>query len=43
MCGIVGVAIPEQLARTVDQASLIRMRDALMHRGPDESATAIAG
>jgi asparagine synthase (glutamine-hydrolysing) len=33
MCGIVGIVAPEPL----DEASLSSMRDALIHRGPDDS------
>ena len=43
MCGIVGIAIPERLSRTVDQALLVRMRDALTHRGPDGAGLMIEG
>lgn len=43
MCGIVGIAIPEHLARPVDQSSLIRMRDALVHRGPDDAGLMVEG
>ncbi len=39
MCGICGIAIPERLNRAVDAAALIRMRDALTHRGPDEAGS----
>lgn len=35
MCGICGIAIPEQSHRRVDEARLVAMRDALHHRGPD--------
>ncbi|HYW49607.1 MAG TPA: asparagine synthase (glutamine-hydrolyzing) [Gemmatimonadaceae bacterium] len=35
MCGICGIAIPERLQRPVDQARLARMRDSIVHRGPD--------
>ena len=35
MCGICGIVIPERLQRPVDQARLTRMRDTLVHRGPD--------
>jgi asparagine synthase (glutamine-hydrolysing) len=37
MCGICGIAIPDQSARCVDRAQLVRMRDTLTHRGPDEA------
>src|ERR1044071_1756325 len=37
MCGICGIAIPEKLNRHVDEATLVRMRDSLTHRGPDDA------
>ncbi|HJQ22776.1 MAG TPA: asparagine synthase (glutamine-hydrolyzing) [Blastocatellia bacterium] len=37
MCGICGIAIPEHAPRQVDAAALTRMRDTLMHRGPDDA------
>lgn len=37
MCGICGIAIPEKLNRAVDAAALVRMRDSLTHRGPDDA------
>jgi asparagine synthase (glutamine-hydrolysing) len=43
MCGIVGIAIPEPLGRAVDQASLIRMRESLTHRGPDGAGVMVDG
>ncbi|MES2523915.1 MAG: asparagine synthase (glutamine-hydrolyzing) [Gemmatimonadota bacterium] len=43
MCGICGVAIPSSVARAVDEAQLIRMRDTLVHRGPDGAGIAIDG
>jgi asparagine synthase (glutamine-hydrolysing) len=43
MCGICGIAIPEKLNRTVDEAALIRMRDSLAHRGPDDAGIFIDG
>lgn len=36
MCGICGVAIPTHLNRRVDEVGLVRMRDSLVHRGPDD-------
>src|ERR1700730_10026597 len=41
MCGICGIAIPEKLNRPVDAATLVRMRDSLMHRGPDDGGVFI--
>ena len=43
MCGICGIAIPEHLQRAVDQARLTRMRDTLVHRGPDGSGLFVDG
>ncbi|NUR35984.1 MAG: asparagine synthase (glutamine-hydrolyzing) [Gemmatimonadaceae bacterium] len=43
MCGIVGLAIPDRLGRAVDQAALLRMRDALTHRGPDDAGVMVDG
>jgi asparagine synthase (glutamine-hydrolysing) len=43
MCGIVGIAIPEHAGRAVDQASLVRMRESLTHRGPDGAGVMIDG
>ena len=37
MCGICGIAIPRQLNRSVDGSVLIRMRDIITHRGPDDA------
>jgi asparagine synthase (glutamine-hydrolysing) len=37
MCGICGLAAPKKLQRRIDEALLVRMRDALTHRGPDEA------
>jgi len=37
MCGICGIAIPDKLDRDVDSTLLIRMRDSLTHRGPDDA------
>lgn len=36
MCGINGIIYPAASGRTVDADTLVRMRDALRHRGPDE-------
>ena len=35
MCGMCGMAIPRASKRTIDRALLVRMRDTLLHRGPD--------
>ncbi|MGI8655343.1 MAG: asparagine synthase (glutamine-hydrolyzing) [Pyrinomonadaceae bacterium] len=36
MCGINGIALSNRAGRSVDDASLLRMRDVLAHRGPDD-------
>ncbi|HKP12338.1 MAG TPA: asparagine synthase (glutamine-hydrolyzing), partial [Blastocatellia bacterium] len=41
MCGICGIAIPEHSARRLDDSTLVRMRDALWHRGPDDAGLLI--
>ncbi|MBC7842758.1 MAG: asparagine synthase (glutamine-hydrolyzing) [Gemmatimonadaceae bacterium] len=43
MCGICGIAIPDRAHRTVDQPTLIRMRDSMVHRGPDGAGALIDG
>src|SRR5687767_5704779 len=43
MCGICGIAAPKRLLRGIDEARLIRMRDALTHRGPDEAGLFMNG
>ncbi|MGE0131172.1 MAG: asparagine synthase (glutamine-hydrolyzing) [Blastocatellales bacterium] len=43
MCGICGVAVPKQLNRQVDRSGLIRMRDTMAHRGPDEEGMYLRG
>ena len=43
MCGICGIAIPDQLERHVDQHLLTRMRDMLVHRGPDGAGLLVDG
>jgi asparagine synthase (glutamine-hydrolysing) len=37
MCGICGIAAPEKLQHSINEARLLRMRDSLTHRGPDEA------
>lgn len=37
MCGINGIAFSSRAGLTVDREQLIRMRDCLVHRGPDDS------
>src|SRR5438270_6508319 len=36
MCGIVGIAVKGRSDRVVSYAMLERMRDTLVHRGPDD-------
>jgi asparagine synthase (glutamine-hydrolysing) len=43
MCGICGIAAPKNSARRIDEALLLRMRDSLTHRGPDEAGVFIDG
>ncbi len=43
MCGICGVAIPDRLDRAADERTVIRMRDALTHRGPDGQGLLLDG
>ena len=43
MCGICGTAIPRQLNRRVNADSLTQMRDALVHRGPDDAGLWLNG
>jgi asparagine synthase (glutamine-hydrolysing) len=43
MCGICGIAIPSILGRSVDEARLVRMRDTMIHRGPDGAGMLIDG
>ena len=35
MCGLSGVVVGPRSGRTVDEATLVRMRDVIAHRGPD--------
>src|SRR6185295_20008706 len=37
MCGICGIALPDHSPRRIDGAAVIRMRDSLLHRGPDDA------
>jgi len=43
MCGICGIAAPTRLHRRIGEAELVRMRDTLTHRGPDDAGIFIAG
>src|SRR5581483_3120604 len=42
MCGIAGIVLRDRDAR-VDQATLDRMTDVLVHRGPDDRGTSVFG
>lgn len=39
MCGINGIIYSERSGRSIDISELVRMRDVLHHRGPDEAGT----
>lgn len=43
MCGICGIAVPNQMKSRVDAGVLTRMRDTLAHRGPDGAGQFIDG
>ena len=43
MCGINGIAFSSRSGRLVDPALLVRMRDVLTHRGPDDEGIFIDG
>jgi asparagine synthase (glutamine-hydrolysing) len=43
MCGICGIAVPKKLNRRVDESLLTKMRDALVHRGPDDAGNFVEG
>lgn len=42
MCGIAG-AIYKDYGRNMDQAIVLKMRDAMLHRGPDDAGTYVSG
>ena len=42
MCGICGIVTPTEAGRRVDESSLVRMRDTLVHRGPDDAGLFLA-
>jgi asparagine synthase (glutamine-hydrolysing) len=37
MCGICGVAVPINSGRSINESLLTRMRDTMVHRGPDDA------
>jgi asparagine synthase (glutamine-hydrolysing) len=43
MCGINGIAFSRRSGRAADERTLIRMRDVLTHRGPDDAGLYISG
>ena len=43
MCGISGIAFSPRSSREVTEAILVRMRDVLQHRGPDDAGLFIEG
>jgi asparagine synthase (glutamine-hydrolysing) len=43
MCGISGIALSSQRSGDVNEAVLVRMRDVLQHRGPDDAGIFIEG
>jgi len=43
MCGINGIALSSQSGRSLDRSVLERMRDVIMHRGPDDVGIFIDG
>ena len=43
MCGISGIAFGSRSSRVVSEATLVRMRDVLRHRGPDDAGLFIEG
>jgi asparagine synthase (glutamine-hydrolysing) len=43
MCGINGIALSNRSSRQLDADVLVRMRDCLIHRGPDDSGSFIDG
>jgi asparagine synthase (glutamine-hydrolysing) len=43
MCGIVGVVAPVRSGRAVPEDLILRMRESLQHRGPDQAGVFLAG
>jgi asparagine synthase (glutamine-hydrolysing) len=43
MCGINGIVLSSRSSSAVSEAALVRMRDVLTHRGPDDSGIFIEG
>jgi asparagine synthase (glutamine-hydrolysing) len=43
MCGVSGIAFSSRSGRAVEEAVLVRMRDVLWHRGPDDGGCFIEG
>lgn len=42
MCGICGIVTPAESGRRVDESLVVRMRDTLVHRGPDAAGVFLA-
>ena len=42
MCGICGIALPNRSSRRLDSNLIVRMRDTLRHRGPDDKGLFLA-
>jgi asparagine synthase (glutamine-hydrolysing) len=43
MCGICGIALTRQSDRQIDRSAVSRMRDVLVHRGPDDAGLYVDG
>ena len=43
MCGICGIALTERSRRRLDEQLLVRMRETMTHRGPDDSGIFLSG
>src|ERR1051325_6986168 len=43
MCGINGIALSSKRRSSVDRSLLVRMRDVIAHRGPDDTGIFVAG
>src|SRR6187455_2377067 len=43
MCGICGIALPGASRRRLDMELLERMRDSIVHRGPDDAGAFLEG
>ena len=43
MCGISGIALASKAGRSPDEATLLAMRDEIVHRGPDDAGLVVDG